>query len=315
MAKSFDVVTGGAGFIGSHLSRTLLERGGTVRILDDLSTSDRSRIDPLCDQFGARCDFREHDIRDLDATKSALQGVRHVYHQAAVPSVPRSVADPVESNSANVDGTLNVLVAARDAGAKKMVYASSSSVYGDSAELPKHEGLPTKPLSPYAVTKCVGEMYAEVFSRLYQLPTVGLRYFNVFGPAQDPKSEYAAVIPRFLTRLLAGEAPTVYGDGEQSRDFTYVENVVSANLRAAESTASGISVNIACGDRYSLNQLLEVLNEILGTRIAAHYEDARAGDVKHSQADISLARERIGFEPKVSFHDGLRATVEWFKQQ
>jgi nucleoside-diphosphate-sugar epimerase len=315
MTESFDVVTGGAGFIGSQLARTLLERGGTVRILDNLSTSDRSRVERLEAQYGPRLEFREHDICDLEATRDALAGVRHVFHQAAVPSVPRSVADPIGSNAANVDGTLNVLVAARDAGARKLVYASSSSVYGDSAELPKHEGLPTRPLSPYAVTKCVGELYAEVFSRLYELPTVGLRYFNVFGPSQDPNSQYAAVIPRFLTRMLAGESPSIYGDGEQSRDFTYIDNVVSANLLAAESAASGISVNVACGDRFTLNELLAALNEILGTQIEASCEPPRSGDVKHSQADISRAREQIGFEPKVGFHEGLRATTEWFKEQ
>jgi UDP-glucose 4-epimerase len=315
MTDSFDVVTGGAGFIGSHLTRTLLEAGGRVRVLDNLATSDRSRIDALHATFGDELEFREHDICDAAGTREALVGVRYVFHQAAVPSVPRSVADPIASNAANVDGSLNVMVAARDAGARKLVYASSSSVYGDSEELPKHEGLPTRPLSPYAVTKCVGELYAEVFSRLYDLPTVGLRYFNVFGPAQDPNSQYAAVIPRFLTRMLAGEPPTIYGDGEQSRDFTYIDNVVSANLRAAESDASGISVNVACGDRFTLNELLGALNEILGTSIEASYEAARAGDVKHSQADISRAAEQIGFQPKVGFMDGLRATAEWFREQ
>jgi UDP-glucose 4-epimerase len=315
MAQSFDLVTGGAGFIGSHLSRTLLEQGRRVRILDDLSTGDRARIEALVEQHGDRCEFRLHDLRDLEATRKALEGARLVFHQAALPSVPRSVADPITSNQANVDGTLNLFLAARDAKAKKVVYASSSSVYGDSEQLPKHEGMPTRPLSPYAVTKCTGELYGSVFAELYQLPTVGLRYFNVFGPSQDPESQYAAVIPRFLTRLLAGKAPTVYGDGEQSRDFTYIDNVVSANLLAAESTASGLSLNVACGERFTLNELLSALNRILGTSIEASYEAVRPGDVRHSQADISLARRVIGFEPTLGFEEGLRATVEWFRKQ
>jgi UDP-glucose 4-epimerase len=227
--------------------------------------------------------------------------------------VPRSVNDPIASNAANVDGTLNVFVAARDAGVRKVVYASSSSIYGDSKELPKHEGMPFNPLSPYAITKCVGEMYGRVFSSLYGLGTVGLRYFNVFGPAQDPKSQYAAVIPKFITALLKGESPTVHGDGEQSRDFTFIDNVVDANQCAARSEASGIAVNVACGDRYTLNQLVASLNEILGTSIAAEHGPPRPGDVKHSQAAIDRAAEAIGFAPKVGFEEGLRRTVEFFR--
>jgi len=308
-----DVVTGGAGFIGSHLVRALLERGRRVRIFDNLSTGSRERIADVLERHGDRCSFLEEDLRDLDALRRALDGAEVVYHQGAVPSVPRSVADPLTSNAANVDGTLNLLLAARDAGVRKVVYASSSSVYGDSDVMPKHEELPMNPLSPYAITKCIGEMYGRVFSDLWGVPTVGLRYFNVFGPAQDPESQYAAVIPRFVTAMLAGEAPTIHGDGEQSRDFTYVENVVEANLAAAVSEATGIAANVACGDRFSLNQLVETLNRILGTDIAPEHGPPRPGDVRHSQADVSLARRAIGFQPKVGFEEGLRRTVEWFR--
>jgi len=315
MAEPFDVVTGGAGFIGSHLARVLLVQGRRVRILDDLSTGKRERVTPLLERFGGRCEFVEQDVRDLDALHDAFAGAELVYHQAALPSVPRSVKDPVASNAANVDGTLNVFVAARDARVRKVVYASSSSVYGDSKELPKRETMPMNPLSPYAVTKCVGEMYGGVFARLYGLETVGLRYFNVFGPAQDPASQYAAVIPRFITAMLRGEPPVIYGDGEQSRDFTYVDNVVAANQCAARSKASGIAVNVACGERYTLNRLGAILNGILGTRIEPVHEDARPGDVKHSQADVALAAEALGFRPSTGFEEGLRHTVEFFRGQ
>jgi UDP-glucose 4-epimerase len=313
MADPFDVVTGGAGFIGSHLARALLAQGRRVRILDDLSTGKRERVTPLLQRF-TRCEFLEQDVRDLDGLRDAFAGAEFVYHQAALPSVPRSVKDPVASNAANVDGTLNVFVAARDARVRKVVYASSSSVYGDSKELPKRENMPFNPLSPYAITKCVGEMYGGVFARLYGLETVGLRYFNVFGPAQDPTSQYAAVIPRFITRMLRGERPVIYGDGEQSRDFTYVDNVVAANQCAARSKAGGIAVNVACGERYTLNRLVAVLNDILGTRIEPVYEDGRPGDVKHSQADVALAAEAIGFRSGTGFEEGLRHTVEFFRK-
>lgn len=314
-ASPIDVVTGGAGFIGSHLSHALAAAGRRVRILDDLSTGKQERIDRLLAEHGDRIEFRAEDIRDLVAVERAFDGAEYVYHQAALPSVPRSVDDPVASNAANVDGTLNVLVAARDAGVKKVVYASSSSIYGDSKELPKRESMPFNPMSPYAVSKCVGEMYAGVFSRIYGLGTVGLRYFNVFGPAQDPASQYAAVIPRFITRMLAGESPVIFGDGEQSRDFTFIDNVVAANLCAARSEASGIAVNVACGDRYTLNQLVAELNEILGADIRALHEQPRVGDVKHSQAAVDLARETIGFVPKVDFPEGLRQTVAFFRNE
>jgi len=314
MSDRFDVVTGGAGFIGSHLSRALVERGRSVRIVDDFSTGKSERIAGLLAERGDACELHEQDIRDLDALQRIFDGAEFVYHQAALPSVPRSVNDPVSSNAANVDGTLNVFVAARDAGVRKVVYASSSSVYGDSKELPKHEGMPFAPLSPYAITKCVGEMYGQVFSRLYGLGTVGLRYFNVFGPAQDPASQYAAVIPKFITAMLAGESPTIHGDGEQSRDFTFIENVLEANQCAARSEATGIAVNVACGERYTLNQLVTFLNEILGSDVAAIHGDPRPGDVKHSQASIARAAEAIGFVPKVGFQEGLRATVEFYRR-
>ena len=313
MADAFDVVTGGAGFIGSHLSRSLAGQGRRVRILDDLSTGQKQRIEGLLQAHGDLCEFRQQDIRDLDALNDSFAGAETIYHQAALPSVPRSVNDPVSSNAANVDGTLNVFVAARDAGVRKVVYASSSSIYGDSKELPKHVGMPFNPLSPYAITKCVGEMYGGVFSRLYGLETVGLRYFNVFGPSQDPKSQYAAVIPRFITAMLKGESPVIYGDGEQSRDFTFVADVVAANRCAARSTASGIAINIACGNRYSLNRLVEILNAILEQQIQPEYTDPRAGDVKHSQARVSSAAEAIGFTASVGFEEGLRETLEFFR--
>lgn len=313
MAEAIDVVTGGAGFIGSHLCRALLEAGRSVRIVDNLATGDRARLKGLLEHYGNRCAFLEQDIREIEGLRKAFEGAEVVYHQAAVPSVPRSVADPVTSNTANVDGTLNVFLAARDAGVRKVVYASSSSIYGDSPTLPKHEGMPLNPLSPYAVTKCAGEMYGRIFTQIYELPTVGLRYFNIFGPSQDPTSQYAAVIPRFLTAMLEGRRPTIFGDGEQSRDFTYVANAVAANLMAADADTAGLCMNVACGERFTLNQLVTSLNEILGTELDPRYEPPRPGDVKHSEADISRARELIGYEPKVGFREGLRRTAEWFR--
>lgn len=315
MPANLHVVTGGAGFIGSHLCRALLERGKRIRLVDNLATGHLSRVTPLLDAFGDACEFCEIDIRDNDAVRKVCDGADVVYHQAAIPSVPRSVADPLASNASNVDGTLNVFVAARDAGVRKVVYASSSSVYGDSDVLPKHEDLQPNPRSPYAVTKLAKELYGRVFSDLYDLPTVGLRYFNIFGPSQDPDSQYAAVVPRFVTRMLAGKPPIIYGDGEQSRDFTYVENAVEANLLAADSAASGVSVNIACGARFTLNQLVSALNELLGTNLTPNYEPPRPGDVSHSQADIQRAAAMINYKPRVAFEEGLRRTVEWFRDQ
>ena len=315
MHKPIDVVTGGAGFIGSHLTRSLLAQGGAVRIVDDFSNGKRENLRELQERYPDALDVHEVDIRDAPRLAPLFEGARTVFHQAAVPSVQRSIEDPLNSCTANVEGSLKVLLAARDAGVRKVVYASSSSVYGDTDILPKHEALPVNPMSPYAISKTAAEMLAKVFPKIYGLETVGLRYFNVFGPYQDPESQYAAVIPRFITRMLAGKSPIIYGDGEQTRDFTFIENVVSANLLAAESAAAGVSVNVACGDRFSLNELVRILNDILGTNLDPSYEEVRTGDVRDSQADVSLAREEIGFEPLVGFEEGLRRTAVWYREQ
>lgn len=315
MNEGLDIVTGGAGFIGSHLAGALLKRGRRVRIIDDFSTGRRNNLRLLEEEFAGRLEVIRGDVRDLPGLKKFLQGAEVVYHQAAIPSVQRSVSDPLGTHTANVDGTLNVFLAARDCGVSRVVYASSSSVYGDSEELPKREEMYPLPMSPYGVSKLVSEFYGAVFSRLYNLPAVGLRYFNVFGPRQDPTSEYAAVIPRFITRMLDGKRPVIYGDGEQSRDFTFVENVVGANLRAGESDACGVSVNIACGQRITLNQLVQSLNQILGTDFEALYEPPRPGDIRHSQADISRAEAVLGYRVEVPFEEGLRRTVRWFQEQ
>ncbi len=303
------LVTGGGGFIGGHLVHHLLARGDEVRVIDDFSTGRRENLADI----GGDIELLEEDIRNPEAIQPAFAGVDYVLHQAAIPSVPRSVADPVRSHEANCTGTLNVLIAARDAGVKRVVQASSSSVYGSNPDLPKVETMRPMPISPYAATKLMQEAYASAFYASFGLETVSLRYFNVFGPRQDPTSQYAAVIPIFCTRLLEGKPPTVYGDGEQSRDFTYVDNVVQANLSAAVAEGgAGQAFNIACGERLSLNELLDKLRPILGTDIEAVYEEARAGDVKHSLADVSAAREVIGYNPQVDFDEGLRRTVEFF---
>jgi nucleoside-diphosphate-sugar epimerase len=306
------LVTGGAGFIGSHLVEALLERGLEVRVVDDLSTGRLQNLEPFLD----RIDFRESDIRDEAAMRKAVQGVEVVLHQAALPSVQRSVEAPLLVNEVNVGGTLNLLECARGAGVRRFVYAASSSAYGDSETLPKKETQPPRPKSPYAVTKLVGEHYCSVYSHVFGLDTISLRYFNVFGPRQDPGSDYAAVIPIFVTRLLAGEAPTIHGDGDQSRDFTYIENVVEGNLLAAAAQkGGGAVVNLACGDRYTLNRLYATLQELTGTRIEARHGPPRPGDVRHSQADVAEARRLLGYETKVSFREGLKRTVEWFRQE
>ncbi len=305
------LVTGGAGFIGSHLVEGLLARGCRVRVADDLSTGSLSNLAAVRD----RIEFLQADLADLEQAREAVKGVDAILHEAAIPSVPRSVADPVGSNRANIDGTLNTLVAARDEGVKRFVYAASSSAYGPGPELPKVETLPPDPISPYAIGKLTGEFYCQAFYRLYGLPTICLRYFNVFGPRQDPNSEYAAVIPKFITRLLRGERPVIYGDGEQSRDFTYVDNVVHANLLALETDRGfGEMMNAACGERFTLNELFRRLCEITGVRCEPVYEPERPGDVKHSHADISKARTLLGYEPLVSFEEGLRRTVEYFRR-
>ncbi|MGL4555148.1 MAG: SDR family oxidoreductase, partial [Gemmataceae bacterium] len=280
------LVTGGAGFIGSHLVDALVARGDAVRVLDDFSTGDPANLDAVA----GRVDVIQGDITDADTVQSAMRGVDLVFHQAALASVPRSVANPLATHRACVDGTLNVLIAARDAGVKRVVYAASSSAYGNSARLPKSEDDPTAPLSPYAVAKLAGEQYCAAFSEVYKLQTVRLRYFNVFGPRQTPDSPYAAVIPLFMQAMSEGRSPTVHGDGQQSRDFTYVADVVQANLRAAEAVGvSGRVYNVAGGKRVSLMNLIRMLNEMLGTAIGPEFVPTRAGDVKHSQADISRA--------------------------
>ena len=309
-----DVVTGGAGFIGSHLVRALLRNGREVRVVDNLSTGTLENLDGLQASFESAFRFINLDVRDTDGLKCALDGADVVYHQAAIPSVQRSIENPVRSNSVNLGGTLNVLAVARESGVRKVVFASSSSVYGDAESLPKIESMKARPLSPYAVSKFADELYGRVFSRVHRLPTVGLRYFNVFGPRQDPASQYAAVIPKFITWMLAGKPPVIYGDGDQSRDFTFVENVVSANLLAAGSGASGVSVNLGSGERHTLNELVRLLNEILGTTFEPLYDAPRLGDVRHSLAGLEVAKSEIGYYPEIGFRDGLERTVEWLKR-
>ena len=301
------LVTGGAGFIGSHITDRLVQDGHEVRVLDNLCTGKLANIQHNLDKI----EFMQESLTDLDAVRRAVDGVDYILHQGAIPSVPRSVADPIASNDAGISGTLNLLVAAKDAGVKRLVYASSSSVYGNSPTLPKHEKMETNPLSPYALTKLAGEHYLRIFHSLYGIETVSLRYFNVFGPRQDPTNQYAAVIPKFVTLMMRGERPTIFGDGLQSRDFTYVANNVNANLLACEAPGiAGEVFNIACGERYSLLGLVDSINRILGTSIEPILEAERPGDVKHSHAEISKARERMGFEPTVTFAEGLERLVQ-----
>jgi len=303
------LVTGGAGFIGSHIAETLLKQGESVRVFDNLATGRSSNLEPLQGLAG-HFEFVQGDLRDSNAVRAAVEGVEVVFHQGALASVPRSIAEPVISLETNIIGTQNVLLAARDAGVRRVVYASSSSVYGDTPVLPKHEEMPTAPMSPYAVQKLTGELLCGVFTRIYGLETVALRYFNVFGPRQDPTSEYAAVIPRFLTALLEKRRPIVFGDGEQTRDFTYIENVVQANLLAATSpVAVGAAMNIGCGELISLNAVLQTAGELLGTHVHAEYRDPRPGDVRDSLADISRARRLLDYRPKVTFREGLARTL------
>jgi len=299
------LVTGGAGFIGSHLVEALLAEGHTVRVLDNLSTGSPANL-PLRD-----VELLDADIRDPSALRQAMRGVEVVFHQAALPSVPRSLRDPVSCHEVNVNGTFQVLLAARDSGVRRLVFASSSSVYGDTPELPKHEGMTPRPLSPYAVAKLTGEHYCRQFHQHFGVETVALRYFNVFGPRQNPRSEYAAVIPAFLDMIQRGAEPTIYGDGEQTRDFTAVDNVVAANLGAAFSPlAAGKVYNVACGQRISLNQLLQELGALMGREVRARYLPGRPGDVRDSLADITSARRDLGYEPRVSLREGLRRLIE-----
>jgi nucleoside-diphosphate-sugar epimerase len=304
------LVTGGAGFIGSHLAEELLRRGHRVRIADSLITGKRANLDHL-----KGVDFLEGDLADPPVAKRAVQDIDFVLHQAAIPSVPRSVKDPVTSHRANVEASLNLLVAARDAGVKRLVYAGSSSAYGNTPTLPKREDMPANPLSPYALQKFVSEQYCRLFTELYGFETVTTRYFNVFGPRQDPGSPYSGVISLFAKALLEGRQPIIYGDGEQTRDFTYVANVVDGVLRAVEATgASGEVINVATGGRISLNQLLQTMNRIVGSNIAATYEPPRAGDVRDSQADVTKARSLLGYQPTVDLQEGLEKTLAWFRQ-
>jgi nucleoside-diphosphate-sugar epimerase len=308
------LVTGAAGFIGSSLVRALLDRGEEVRGLDNFATGRRENLTEVLD----RIDFREISILDLDATRQACEGVDFVLHQAALPSVPKSVLDPLGSNRANVDGTVNVLVAARDAKVKRVVYAASSSAYGDTPTLPKHEAMTPDPISPYAVAKLASEYYLVSFHRCYGLETVCLRYFNIFGPRQDPSSPYSGVLAKFSLQMLRGEQPTIFGDGETSRDFTYIDNAVSANLLACSVPAAecaGRVFNCATGRRITLNETFEALKKLTGYRGTAKYAPERAGDIKHSLADISLAKRHLGYKPSVNFEEGLRRTVEWYKTE
>lgn len=311
---SLYLVTGIGGFIGSALARELLRRGEKVRGIDNFSTGRRENLEEIRGQI----DLREADILHLDAMKQACAGVDYVLHQAAIPSVPKSVLDPIGSNRANVDGTVNVLVAARDAKVKRVVYAASSSAYGDTPTLPKHERMTPDPISPYAVAKLAGEHYMISFYRCYGLETVALRYFNVFGPRQDPSSPYSGVLAKFITLMLKGDRPTMFGDGEQSRDFTYIDNTVEANLLACQAPASqaaGGVFNVATGRRVTLNETFQALKRLTSYSGEPVYGAERGGDIKHSLADISAAEKNLGYKPKVDFEDGLRKTVEWYRGQ
>jgi nucleoside-diphosphate-sugar epimerase len=309
------LVTGGAGFIGSNLASALLASGHKVRVLDNFLTGKKENLAGLAERYGEAFELVEGDLRDLGATRRAAEGAEYVLHQGALPSVPRSVADPVLSNEINVGGTLTLLVAARDAGVRRVVYAASSSAYGDTPELPKRESMAANPKSPYAAQKLAGEHYMRIFHEVYGLETVSLRYFNVFGPKQDPTSTYAAVIPRFITSVLSGTSPTIYGDGLQTRDFTYIDNVVQANLRACEAPeeACGRVFNIACGERVSLLDILEIVYKLAACRIAPRFEPSRPGDVRDSLADISLAKDLLGYEPRIGFPEGLSRTFDFFR--
>ena len=308
------LVTGAAGFIGSSLVRALLERGDEVRGVDNFATGKRENLTEVLN----RIDLREADILDLEAMHKACEGVDYVLHEAAIPSVPKSVLDPIGSNRANVDGTVNVLVAARDAKVKRVVYAASSSAYGDTPALPKHEAMPPNPISPYAVAKLASELYMVSFYRCYGLETVCLRYFNIFGPRQDPSSPYSGVLAKFSMQMLHGEQPTIFGDGETSRDFTYIDNAVLANLLACSAPAAecaGRVFNCATGQRTTLNETFDALKKLTGYKGTVKYGPERGGDIKHSLADITQAQKHLGYEVLVNFEVGLRRTVEWYKSQ
>jgi UDP-glucose 4-epimerase len=306
------LITGVAGFIGSSLARAVLAQGDQVRGIDNLSTGKRENLAEIL----ARIDFREADLLDLPALHDACRGADYVFHEAAIPSVPKSVLDPLGSNRANVDGTVNVLVAARDAKVKRLVYAASSSAYGDTPTLPKQEDMKPNPISPYAVAKLASELYLTSFYRCYGLETVSLRYFNIFGPRQDPTSQYSGVLAKFITQMVAGESPTILGDGTQSRDFTYIDNVVKANLLACKAPAAEVAgkvFNVATGTRIDLNETFAVLKKLIGFKGEVKYGPERAGDVKHSLADLTLSEKHLGYKPQVNFEEGLKRTVEWYR--
>lgn len=301
------LVTGGAGFIGSNLVEELLKRGHTVRVIDNFSTGKRENIK----EFEKDIELIEGDIRSFQIVKKAVKGIEVILHQAALPSVPRSIADPITTNEVNVTGTINLLCAAKENNVRKFVFASSSSIYGDTHILPKHEGMTPQPLSPYAVSKLTGEIYCGVFNKLYGLENISLRYFNVFGPKQDPDSQYSAVIPKFIKAMLKNEQPIIYGNGEQSRDFTYIQNVVEGNILAATTDCEpGLVMNCACHGQITLNQLVCDINKILGKNIRPKYTDQRPGDIKHSFASIKLIKEKLGFNPRIYFEDGLKLTIK-----
>lgn len=305
------LITGGAGFIGSNIAEELVKRGHKVRILDNFSTGSRENLASIANQI----EIMDGDIRSYHNVREAVDGMDFVLHQAALPSVPRSISDPIASNEAGVNGTLNVLYAARDAKVKRVVYASSSSIYGDSPSLPKQEDMTPNPLSPYAVSKLAAEKYCQVFANIYGLHTVALRYFNVFGPKQNPDSQYSAVIPKFIKAILNGTQPVIYGDGEQSRDFTYIQNTIEVNIRATEADCPpGIVMNSAVHQRTTLNELVVMINEILGTNVEAIRTEPRAGDIKHSFADIERLKMHLKYEPSVLFEEGLKRTVAWYKE-
>lgn len=308
------LITGIAGFIGSAIARALLHEGATVRGIDNLSTGKIENVDPIRKQI----EFLEADIVNLDDVRNACKDVDYVFHEAAIPSVPKSVKDPIGGNLVNVNGTMNLLVAARDAGVRRVLFAASSAAYGNTATLPKREDMPLSPISPYAVAKVAGEMYMQSFHRVYGLETVCLRYFNVFGPRQDPTSQYSGVLALFIRKMLQGEMPTIYGDGETSRDFTYIDNAVQANLKACLAPAKEVAgrvFNVATGRRFTLNQAYQELKTITGYGGDVIYGPEREGDIKHSLADISHARKAFGYDPNVDFTEGLQRTVQWYREQ